>query len=181
MKLTASLALLLFVSVSVVAQESTTPTPENEGTTVAPKQAPPSDPFEAQLIRRNSKVYIAPMKSEDSEKPIEGFETYLAAALRKKNVPLILVTDRSVADFEIVGTADKKGAGWAKKVFLGDWRSTTSASMSVINIKTGVIAYSDASHRSSANKGLRSSAEKLAKYLKKKIEDDEKKQLRTSR
>jgi hypothetical protein len=40
-------------------------------------------------------------------------------------------------------------------------------------LKTGVVAYADASHRSSANKGLRSSAEKLAKYLKRKIEDDE--------
>jgi hypothetical protein len=37
------------------------------------------------------------------------------------------------------------------------------------------VAFADASHRASANKGLRSSAEKLAKYLKKKIEDDEKK------
>jgi hypothetical protein len=119
------------------------------------------------------------MKSEDTEKPVEGFETYLAAALRKKNVPLILVVDEAQADFKIVGTADKKGAGWAKKIFLSDWRSTTSASMSVINLKTGVVAYSDASHRSSANKGMRSSAEKLAKYLKRKIEDDEKKVRRT--
>ena len=134
-----------------------------------------ADIFEAQLIPRNSKVFIAPMKSEDASKPIEGFETYLAAALRKKDVPLFIVVDRDQADFEIVGTADKKGAGWAKKVFLGDWRSTTSASMSVINLNTGVVAYSDASQRSSANKGLRSSAEKLAKYLKRKIEDDEKK------
>lgn len=131
--------------------------------------------FEAQLIPRNSKVYIAPMKSEDASKPVEGFETYLAAALRKKSVPLLIVVDRDQADFEIVGTADKKGAGWAKKIFLADWRSTTSASMLVINLKTGVVAYSDASHRSSANKGMRSSAEKLAKYLKRKIEDDEKK------
>jgi hypothetical protein len=38
-----------------------------------------------------------------------------------------------------------------------------------------VVAYADSSDRSSANRGLRSSAEKLAKYLKKKIDDDEKK------
>jgi hypothetical protein len=142
---------------------------------IAQAQANPNDPFEAQLIPRNSRVYIAPFRSEDKQKPVEGFETYIAAALRKKNVPLIMVADRSQADFEIVGTADKKGGGWAKKVLLADFRDTTSASMSVINVKTGVIAYADASHRSSANKGLRSSAEKLAKYLKKKIENDEKK------
>src|ERR1051325_2981219 len=86
-----------------------------------------------------------------------------------------MVTDPEQADFEISGSADKKGAGWAKKVFLGDWRSTTSASIQVVNSKTGVIAYADSSHKYSANRGLRSTAEKLAKYLKRKIEDDEKK------
>jgi hypothetical protein len=133
------------------------------------------DVFEAQLIPRNSKVYIAPFKSESTEKPVEGFESYMAAAMRKKNVPLLIVKDRAAADFEIEGTADKKGAGWAKKIFLGDFRNSTSASFTMTNIKTGVVAYADASDRSSANRGLRSSAEKLAKYLKKKIEDDEKK------
>jgi hypothetical protein len=44
-----------------------------------------------------------------------------------------------------------------------------------VNTKTGVVAYADSSHRDSAARGMRSSAEKLAKYLKKKIEDDAKK------
>jgi hypothetical protein len=162
------LLLLLLVPVAAAAQEPTT------ATAIKATQAAPSDPFEAQLIPRNSKVYIAPFKSENAEKPVEGFETYMAAALRKKNVPLIMVTNREDADFEIVGTADKKGAGLAKKLLLGDWRDTTSASLSVTNLKTGVVAYADSSHRSSANRGMRSSAEKLAKYLKKKIEGDEK-------
>jgi hypothetical protein len=140
-----------------------------------------NDPFQAQIIPRNSKVYIAPFKSENAEKPVEGFESYMAAALRKKEVPLIIVANRDQADFEIAGTADKKGAGAAKKILLGDWRSTTSAAITVTNLKTGVVAYADASHRSSANKGLRSSAEKLAKYLKRKIEDDEKKLNKTAR
>ena len=141
----------------------------------AQAQTAPTDPFEAQIIPRNSKVYIAPFKSENAEKPVEGFESYVAAALRKKEVPLIIVADRALADFEITGTADKKGAGTAKKILLGDFRSTTSASLTVTNLKTGVVAFADSSHRESANRGLRSSAEKLAKYLKKKIEDDEKK------
>lgn len=172
-----SLLLVLLTSASAFAQEQTVNNATSQESVAVAKPIPstPVDPFAAQLIPRNSRVYIAPMKSEDSTKPIEGFENYLAAALRKKNVPLIMVADRSQADFEIVGTADKKSGGWAKKVFLGDFRGSASASMSVINLKTGVVAYADASHRSSANKGLRSSAEKLAKYLKRKIEDDEKK------
>jgi hypothetical protein len=166
--------LVLLMSASAFAQEQP-PTTNPQTVAVKSPTAAPSNPFEAQFIPRNSRIYIAPMKSEDSTKPVEGFENYLAAALRKKNVPLVMVADRSQADFEIVGTADKKGAGWAKKVFMGDFRGSASASISVINLRTGVVAYADASHRSSANKGLRSSAEKLAKYLKKKIEDDEKK------
>src|ERR1043166_469894 len=136
----------------------------------------PDDPFKARLIPRDSKVYIAPMLSEDpNQSQAQGFETYLAAALRKKNVPLLIVADQSQADFIIEGTADKKAAGLAKKILLGDFRKSTSASMTVTNLRTGVVAYADSSDKSSANRGLRSSAEKLAKYLKKKIEDDEKK------
>jgi hypothetical protein len=117
-------------------------------------------------IPRNSKVYIAPM---------DGFETYLAAAFRKKEVPLTMVTEPEYADFVISGTHDKKNAGWAKTIFLGDSRSSASASMQVVNMHTKVVVYADSTHRGSANRGERSTAEKLAKYLKKKIEDDEKK------
>lgn len=133
--------------------------------------------FRAQVIPRGSKVYIAPFRSEAQAegKTPPGFETYVAAALRKKEVPLLIVADPHDADFVIEGTADKKGAGWAKKIFAGDYRDSVSSSMSVTNTKTNVVVYADSSDRSSANRGYRSSAEKLAKYLKKKIQDDEKK------
>ena len=168
---------LLFAVSAATAQTTASKdqSPDKQAPVTYPEK-PPDDPFKARLIPRNSKVYIAPIKSEDPSKPqAEGFESYIAAALRKKDVPLLIVADRSQADFIIEGTADKKGAGWAKKIILGDFRSSTSASMTVTNLKTGVVAYADSSDRSSANRGLRSSAEKLAKYLKKKIEDDEKK------
>src|SRR5437868_15538215 len=116
-------------------------------------------------IPRNSKVYIAPM---------DGFETYLAAAFRKKEVPLTITTEPEYADFVISGTHEKKNAGWAKTIFLGDARSSASASIQVVNMRTKVVVFADSSHRGSANRGERSTAEKLAKYLKKKIEDDEK-------
>jgi hypothetical protein len=124
----------------------------------------PIDPFLANRIPPNSKIYIAPFKSEDTSHAVEGFETYMAAAIRKKGVPVIMVADRAQADFEILGSADKKAAGFAKKWLLGDFRRSTSASLSVTNLHTGVVAYADSSDRASANKGLRSSAEKLAKY-----------------
>jgi hypothetical protein len=117
-------------------------------------------------IPRNSRIYISPM---------DGFETYLAAALRKKEVPLVIVSEPDLADFMVSGTHDKKSAGWAKTIFMGDNRGSASASIQVTNVRTHVVVYADSSNRSSANNGERSTAEKLAKYLKKKIEDDEKK------
>ena len=174
MKRTIVLALLSLLF-AVSAATAQTISPDRPAPPTYPEKAP-DDPFRARLIPRNSKVYIAPTKNEDPNKPgAEGFESYIAAALRKKDVPLLIVADRSQADFIIEGTADQKGAGWAKKVILGDFRKSTSASMTVTNPRTGVVAYADSSDRSSANRGLRSSAEKLAKYLKRKIEDDEKK------
>lgn len=177
--MTLPLLLLLLAVITTTAQTPTNAQTKDQSSDKAARtypDKPPDDPFRARLIPRNSKIYIAPMLSEDATKPqAQGFESYLAAALRKKNVPLLIVADSSLADFIIEGTADQKGGGWAKKVFLGDFRKSTSSSMTVINLRTGVVAYADSSDRASANRGLRSSAEKLAKYLKRKIEDDEKK------
>src|SRR5438105_12980593 len=87
-----SLLFLLFAVATASAQTEPPKYPE----------PPPSDPFKARLIPRNSKIYIAPMVSEDPNKPeAQGFESYLAAALRKKDVPLIIVADRSQANFAI--------------------------------------------------------------------------------
>src|SRR5204863_9567495 len=114
-----AILLLLVIAAPSIAQSS-----DKTAAQTYPEK-PPEDPFKAQLIPRKSRVYIAPMKSEDPNKPTaEGFEGYVAAALRKKNVPLIMVADRSQADFIIEGSADKKGAGWAKKIFLGDFRNS---------------------------------------------------------
>jgi len=167
----------IILAVAATAQSNNNSTRDQNSiqTSIYPEK-PPADPFVARMIPRNSKVYIAPIRPEDPNKPqAEGFESYLAAALRKKNVPLLIVADRSQADFIIEGTADQKGPGWAKKLILADFRKSTSASITVTNLRTGVVAYADSSDRSSANRGLRSSAEKLAKYLKKKMDDDEKK------
>ena len=157
MRLTVKVSALALVTIAcaagVIAQDRTGATQNAAATVTADTRIP-----------RNSKVYIAPM---------DGFETYLAAALRKKEVPLIIVTDREQADFEITGTHEKKNASWAKTIFVNPSPSA-SASMQVVNLKTKVVVYADSSHRTSASRGERSTAEKLAKYLKKKIEDDEK-------
>jgi len=153
----------------------TTLTTEAGAATIAPVQ---KDLFLANRIPLNSKVFIAPFKSEDASKPIDGFETYMTAALRKKGVPIIVVTDRTLADFEINGS---EIAALVKMVDVsltidgssGDFRGT--ASLTVTNLVTGVVAYNNALQPPISNKSLRSATEELAKYLKRKIVDDEKK------
>ena len=117
-------------------------------------------------IPRNSKVYIVPK---------DGFEQYLAAALRKKSVPLLIVVDPHAADFEITVTHEKKDASWARIVVWGVLQGSASASIQVVNLKTKVVVFADSSHRTIAARGERSTAEKLAKMLKRRMDKDEKK------
>lgn len=73
-------------------------------------------------IPSGSKVFVAPMA---------GFEIYLIAALDKKNVPLTVVNDKSLADFEISGVSESQKAGWAKVAFTGSIHSSEEASINV--------------------------------------------------
>lgn|SRR5574341_86530 len=118
------------------------------------------------LIPKNSTVFVDEM---------DGFEHYLMAALRKKSVPLIVVADPMKADFIIFGKAESKRAGWAKMFFLGSGKSGEMAAMNMVNRRTKVVVFSDSSYRYNANRGKRSTAEKLAKYLGKRIKEDQKK------
>jgi len=118
------------------------------------------------LITRDSTVFVDEM---------DGFEHYLMAAMRKKSVGLIVVADPMQADYIIFGNSDTKRAGWAKMFFLGSGRSGEMASISMVDRRTKVVVFADSSHRYNANRGKRSTAEKLAKYLGKKIKEDEKK------
>lgn len=116
---------------------------------------------EATPIPAGSKVYIAPM---------DGFETYLKAALDAKKVPLEVVDEKDKADFVIAGQAESQKASTAKKVLMWDWRSKEQASVTVTNVKTGIVAFAYSVHKRSSAHGKRSSAEACAKHLKEKIE-----------
>lgn len=168
------LAALATLTLSAAAAAQTpTPAASPGATPAATNTISAADKFDAERIPRNSKVFIGNFYTE-GDNDNRGFQSYLAAALRKKEVPLLIVTNREEADFEISGTSERKKAGWAKTIF-GSGLDSASASITVTNLHTGVVAYADSSHRNDAARGQRSTAEKLAKYLKKKIEDDEKK------
>jgi hypothetical protein len=112
-------------------------------------------------IPAGSKVFIATM---------DGFETYLKDALDKKKVPLVIVSDKEQADFEITGTSNSQKASAAKKIFMGNWHSREEASVNVVNLKSGETVYAYSVHKDSSAHGKKSSAESCAKHLKDKME-----------
>ena len=120
---------------------------------------------ESKVISPGSKVFITPIEG--------GFDTYLSAALVKKEVPLTVVTIKEKADFEITAIAESEKAGWAKMAFLGSGQSNEQASIKVTNIKTGVVAFAYAANKGSATRGKQSAAESCAKHLKARMEGKE--------
>lgn len=118
-------------------------------------------------IPGGSRVYVAGING------LPGFENNLVAAFQKKQVNLIVVADRSQADFEINGYAQSQKAGWAKIIF-GSGRPESEASMQLVNLRTGVIAFAVASYKVDSLNGNKSTAEHLAKNLRQKMERDEK-------
>src|SRR3954470_12328359 len=126
-----------------------------------------SAPADPAYIPHAAKIYVNQIQGFD------GFENYLVAAFKKKEVDLLIVADRAQADFEITGFADHNGAGWAKTVF-GGGRPESEASIQVINLKTSVVAYAVGPYKVNAADGKQSSAERLAKNLRQKMERDDK-------
>jgi hypothetical protein len=118
-------------------------------------------------IPHGAKVYVNDIRG------LNGFENYLVAALKKKKVDLLVVADRSQADFEVTGFADHQRAGWAKIIF-GSGLPESEASIQVINLKTSVVSYAVGSYKVDAFNGKKSTAEHLAKNLRQKMERDDK-------
>jgi len=124
----------------------------------------PTDPT---YIPLGSRVYVADING------LPGFENNLVAAFQKKQVNLIVVADRSQADFEINGYAQSEKAGWAKIIF-GSGRPESEASIQMVNLRTAVVAFAVASYKVDSYNGNKSTAEHLAKNVRQKMERDEK-------
>jgi hypothetical protein len=111
-------------------------------------------------IEKNATVYIEPMG---------GFETYLSAAILKKNVPLNVVDDKAKADYIITGTSRTEKAGWAKTMFISG-APQSDASIAVKDAKTGILEFAYAVDKFNARHADQSTAEACAKHLKEFIE-----------
>src|SRR5947209_13682658 len=71
-------------------------------------------PIVKERIPKGSKIYVAPMG---------GYETFVVAGLMKKEVPVVIVSDREKADYEITGASETQKAGWAKMLVFGSQQS----------------------------------------------------------
>ena len=147
----------------VIAQERTRTVYPPLPSTVSVRATQPTD---LTYIPAASKVYV------ETIDVLPGFENNLVAAFQKKQVNLLIVADRSLADFEINGFAQSQPAGWAK-IILGSGLPESEASIQLVNMRTGVIAYAVASYRVNSLNGNKSTAEHLAKNLRQKMERDE--------
>jgi hypothetical protein len=112
-------------------------------------------------IPSGSRIYVARM---------DGFETYVIAAINKKKVPVTVTTKRENADFEITGAAESEKPGWAKVIFKGQIRSDEQASINVVNLKTADVVFAYNVHKGNSVRGKQSAAEACAKHLKEAIE-----------
>ena len=166
-----ALLVVVFVCGSAVYASAQTPAPQPPAPAQPATAAPTANsalptpaatpaPISTKIIP-GSKVYITPM---------DGFENYLAAALGKKKVQLIPVTDKDQADYVITGTSLDKKAGWAKIVFMGNIHSDNAASITMSDRKTGAIVYAYAVDKKSTMHGQQTTAEACAKHLKAHIE-----------
>ncbi len=109
-----------------------------------------------------SKVYVAPMEG--------GFETFVIAGLQQKKVLLVIVADRSKAEFEISGIAESEKAGWAKMLFMGSQSSAEQASIKIMNLQSGTMVFAYSVNKGSSVRGKQSAGEACAKHIKEKIE-----------
>jgi len=114
-------------------------------------------------IYPGSKVYI---------EKLDGFENYLAAALRQKKVQLVVVADKDQADYMIGGTSEDKKAGWAKIAFLGDIHSDADASIIMTDKKSSVFLFAYSVNKKNTLHGAQTTAEACAKHLQEQIDKE---------
>lgn len=157
------LALLAIVAFAQTAPTSPAATSAQSKPAPVVDKAPPAE-LSKEKIPAGAKVYIA---------PLNGYESFLVAAIVKKETPVIVVNSPDKADYTITGVSESVQAGWAKMLFLGSQQSNEQASIVMTNVKTGVAVWGYNVNKSNSYKGKQSSSEACAKHLKARIEGRE--------
>ena len=149
---------------SPVAEDKAAPAVEKTPPAAAQQQLVASEPntlLSQEKIPSGAKVYVAPM--------VNGFDNYIVAGLQQKKVPVIVVADRSKADYEITGVAETDKAGWAKMLFMGSQQTNETASVKMVNLKTGNVVFAYSVNKSNSVRGKQSAGEACAKHIREKI------------
>ena len=140
-------------------QEATTSTAvqvENKLTESVPK-------ITDEKLPSGAKIYVAPISN--------GFDTYIVAGIQKKEVPVNITTDRSKADYELTGVSESDRAGWAKMLFMGSQQTNETASIKLVNVKTGNVVFAYSVNKTNSARGKQSAGEAVAKHIREKIEN----------
>jgi hypothetical protein len=138
-------------------------------------------------IKSGSTVYIEPM---------DGYETYLAAAFAKKQVPIIIVADKDKATYIVRSTVSHRtpsqpavvvnntngnsngNSAFEEGMRKGEAekaaRGATSASVSIIDANSSQIVFAYSVGKAGNTNQVQSTAEACAKHLKEFIEKAEK-------
>jgi hypothetical protein len=154
--------LFLFLTFFVSGIFAQTQSSDTKPGTLMDKAAPAE--LSKERVPAGSKVYIA---------PLNGYESYLVAAIVKKETPIVVVNSPDKADYSISGVSETVQAGWAKMLILGSQQSNEQASIVMTNLKTGVVVWGYNVNKTNSYKGKQSSSEACAKHLKARIEGKE--------
>ncbi len=161
--------ILLLSAICAGAQDTkpTTPAADNSQTksgTATEQKLKVEEPgtlISEEKLYSGARIYVAPM--------LNGFDNYIVAGLQQKKVPVIVVANRDKADYEITGIAETDKAGWAKMLFLGSQQTNETASIKMVNLKTGAIVFAYSVNKTNSVRGKQSAGEACAKHIKQKI------------
>ena len=143
---------------------------------------------QAPQIKSGATVFIEPMG---------GYETYLAAAIAKKQVPLVVVTDKTKGEYVIASTVTQHASshpavvvnnttnvgtsgnsawneGWKSGFPRAGSGARTSVSISVADVHSSQIVFAYAVGKGGNTNQLQSAAEACAKHLKEFIQKQRK-------
>lgn len=147
-----------------VAQSPVGQTPPAAPATPQPADATaPGAVLVNETLPAGARLYVAPMPN--------GFDTYVVAGLQQKKVPVVVVTIREKADYELTGVSETDKAGWARMLFLGNDNTNETASIKIVNLKTGNVVFAYSVKKGNSMRGKQSAGESVAKHIKEKIEN----------
>ena len=108
------------------------------------------------------RIYIAPQ---------EGFESYISAAIIKKQVPAVVTQNKTEAQFlltsSVLSKEETTGSKIARCLFMycAGVQGNQTATVQLVNIKTGEVAWAYNVRKGGAQ-AYQSTAEAIAKHLK---------------